>query len=330
MYRHLFVILCAVLLLSACRQTESNTSHVHVQVIRYDKWQYEATVMNSFLALQKMNTEAPQMTKLLYEDVLMLGDANTPEMNARFTEFFADTFLVRLSEDCEARFEHLDDIEEGLSHGFNLLKSEIPELRIPQVYSIVSALNQSIVVGDSILAFSLDKYMGTDYAPYQRYYYPHQLRNMDASRIVLDCFKYYLLGNFPFTWEEGHRTLYDMIMYRGKIGWIVKKMLREKHPNTYLLGYSEEETRWCEENREQIKTWLFQTQLLRSTDPMTIRMLTTPDPNPNLNDQSLPPLFGVWIGLELVDRYMAKHPEMTIRQLLEKKHFDDAIPTLDF
>lgn len=328
MQKNLCYILFIVLLLSACSQTERSTSVI--QVIRYDKWQYEATIMNSFLALQKMNTEAPQMTKLLYEEVLTIGDANDPNINTRFTEFFADPFLTKLTEDCEQQFPDLSKIEKQLSHGFGLLQKEIPELRIPKIYSIISALNQSIVVGDSILAFSLDKYMGKDYEPYQRYYYPHQSRNMTPDRIALDCFKYYLLGNFPYCPKIGKHSLYQFIMYRGKIGWIVKKLLNYKHSNADLLGYSIEEIEWCETHRDEVRTWLFQTPLLQRKDPMTIRMLTQPNPSPNINEKDLPPLFGIWIGMELIDNYMLKHPQTTIKQLLEKTDFEDAYATLQF
>ena len=37
---------------------------------------YEYVTMNSFSALQKMNTDYPQVTKLLIEDVLAIGEVD--------------------------------------------------------------------------------------------------------------------------------------------------------------------------------------------------------------------------------------------------------------
>lgn len=45
------------------------------------------------------------------------------------------------------------------------MKKEVPALFVPHFYAQIAALNQSVVVGDSILGFSIDKYMGADY-PY--------------------------------------------------------------------------------------------------------------------------------------------------------------------
>ena len=52
--------------------------------------------------------------------------------------------------------------------------------------------NQSVVVGDSILGFSIDKYMGADYPLYKRFYYDYQCRSMEPDRIVPDCFTCYV------------------------------------------------------------------------------------------------------------------------------------------
>ena len=65
---------------------------------------------------------------------------------------------------------------------------------------------------DSILGFSIDKYMGADYPLYNRFYYDYQCRNMEPDRIVPACFTFYLLNQYPLPWQPG-RTLLDMIMH---------------------------------------------------------------------------------------------------------------------
>ena len=65
--------------------------------------------------------------------------------------------------DVETRFPNLDEVEKGLTKGFKKLKKEVPEIKIPLVYSQVSAFNESIVLSDTLLGISLDKYMGEDY-----------------------------------------------------------------------------------------------------------------------------------------------------------------------
>ncbi len=152
MYRFIFILL-SVIVFSACRsdKQKDDFSFSEIKIARYDRLQYEATVQNSFFSLQRMNTEFAQETRLLVEDVLDLGSVNMLDMNERLCTYFSDSILVHLMEDVGEKFKDVSSIEENLTHGFKNLKKEIRELPVPKIYTQISALNQSIVVGDSIL-----------------------------------------------------------------------------------------------------------------------------------------------------------------------------------
>lgn len=144
-----------VFVLSACRSGEQKDESLQtsVKVLRYDRLQYEATVMNSVSALQKMNIDCPQATKLLIEDVLGIGSVAEPDINDRLCAYYSDSLLVRLMDDVQEKFKDLSGIEADLTKGFRNLKREVPAIPVPRIYSQISALNQSVVVGDSLLGF---------------------------------------------------------------------------------------------------------------------------------------------------------------------------------
>ena len=84
-------------------------------------------------------------------------------------EYYADTTLLVLIQDAEEKFKDMGWIEKKLTKGFKQLKKEVPSLPVPHFYAQLSALNQSVVVGDSIVGFSIDKYMGADYPLYKTF-----------------------------------------------------------------------------------------------------------------------------------------------------------------
>lgn len=86
---------------------------------------------------------------------------------------------------------------------------------IPMIYTQISAFNESIVLSDSVLGISLDKYMGEDYPLYKRFYYNYQRRTMRPDRIVPDCLVFYLMSQYPFPMDYS-RTLLDVMMHYGK------------------------------------------------------------------------------------------------------------------
>lgn len=327
MQRFIFIII-SLIVFSACLhdgQKDDFSVSKEVKVMRYDRLQYESVALNSVLALQKMTTECPRATKLLIEDVLALGSVSEPNIYERLCEYYTDSVLLKIMEDAEVKFKDIRSIENSLSEGFEKLKKEIPSLVIPRVYSQFSALNQSVVVGDSLLAFSLDKYMGADYPLYKRYYYDYQCRTMTPEQIVPDCFTYYLYAQYPFLWEEGRRTLFDLMIYRGKIAWITEFILKGDASGSKSLGYTKEEIRWCKKNEAMLWKLMTEQHLLESTDPMMIRAYTHPDPRMVVKGERIPSMIGVWLGMQLIDKYMNDHKEVTLKELLECTDFRELL-----
>ncbi len=105
-----------------------------------------------------MNLEYALPTKLLIEDVLAIGQVSDDHIFQRLKTFYSDTTLVRLIEDVEAKYPELESVEKNLTKGFGKLQKEIPDIMIPMIYTQISAFNESIVLSDSVLGISLDKY----------------------------------------------------------------------------------------------------------------------------------------------------------------------------
>lgn len=165
-----------------------------------------------------MNTDYPQVTKLLIEDVLAIGEVDDMKINDRMLEYYSDSTLLTLMHDAEEKFKDLGWVEEKLTKGFKRLKKEVPALFVPHFYAQIAALNQSVVVGDSILGFSIDKYMGADYPLYKRFYYDYQCRSMEPDRIVPDCFTFLFAESVSFAMAAwSYFIRYDYASWKDKL-----------------------------------------------------------------------------------------------------------------
>lgn len=331
MIRRFIFILMAVVALSSCRwggEVSGNATDLDIKINRYDRLQFEYIAMNSISALQKMNTNFPQATKVLIEDVLAIGAVDDSKINDRMLEYYSDSTLLALMQDAEEKFKDMGWIEKKLSKGFKQLKKEIPDLPIPRFYAQISALNQSVVVGDSIVGFSIDKYMGADYPIYKRFYYDYQCRSMEPGRIVPDCFVFYLLSEYPFPWSPG-RTLLDVMMHRGKINWVVSRIL-EYDSFEEGLGYNEKEIAWCKKNKAALWKGMIENGHLYATDPLIVRSYIRKDPFVPIFGEKTPAGIGVWMGVLLVDAYMKKHSDVTVEELLNNTDYRQMLTDTDF
>lgn len=327
---HIVFLIIGIGLLYSCHWDggKRNGSSGDITVFRYDKLLNEYVELNSFSALQKMNTDHALETKFLIEDVLRLGQVNDTNINRKLKEFYSDPTLKALMKEALEKFEDMSGIEKELSKGFYELKREIPSVKIPRVYSQMSALNESVVVGDSILGFSIDKYMGQDYPLYKRYYYDYQCKSMSPDRIVPDCFTFYLLSEYPLPWEEDH-TLLNLMMHRGKIHYVVKKIL--DYPSyAKEFGYTPEEFEWCKTNRKAAWEYMVQNGHLYTTDPMIIRKYTAPSPYTAFFGENSPAMVGIWMGIQIIDSYMKKNKSVSIQELMRDTDYSKMLADADF
>ncbi len=222
-------IIIFFLLLSSCELKitpfEDEEEKIEIEVCRYDRLESLYLTTGDFSALQQMNTDYPIQTRTLLENILRLGEVNDVEINKRFLTFFQDTTLQDLISDAEAEYANMDDINKSLSKAFNWLRKNIPEIPIPQIYAQITALDQSIVIGEQSIGISLDKYLGQDYPLYKRYNYSKaQLSSMTRKNIVPDCINFYLLSLYPLSDFESRSQL-ERDIHLSKVMWVCNNAL---------------------------------------------------------------------------------------------------------
>ncbi|WP_317125330.1 gliding motility protein GldB [Prevotella sp. OH937_COT-195] len=166
-----------------------------------------------------MNTEFPIETRTLIEDILHIGEVDDPNISKTFLKYYQDSTLQVLMTDVEVEYANIDDINKSLDEAFNKLKTYIPNIPIPEFYAQVGDLEHSIIIGDGIIGISLDKYMGSNYPIYRKYYNHCQRESMNRENITPDCVCFYLLSLYPMKNIE-NRSQVERDLHFGKIMWV--------------------------------------------------------------------------------------------------------------
>lgn len=163
-----------------------------VHIDRFDRLLDEYVSLGSYSALQRMNTNYPQQTKHLIEDVLQLGHIEESDIEQRLRHFYLDSTVQLLLEEVHRQYADLSDIETGFARAFDEQRRLNPNFRQPHIYTQISCLRQSVIVGDTLIGISLDKYLGEDFHLYREYYTDSQRRQMCRDSIVADAMRAYL------------------------------------------------------------------------------------------------------------------------------------------
>ena len=103
--------------------------------------------------------------------------------------------------------EHLDGVEreygdtrrESMAIGevFARMRSVLPQVRVPEVFAIISPFSQSVLVADTLLYIGLNHYLGADYVHYE--YFPDYVRALKVrDRILVDVAEALVRSAYPY------------------------------------------------------------------------------------------------------------------------------------
>jgi len=241
----------------------------------------------------------------LFGWVINAGDIGTPEFETVLLSFCTDRQNNAVFDDVMEVFPSVTELEVGLEGAFRHYKYYFPEKVVPEVYTCITGFNNSLVVGDSVVGISLDRYLGRESVYYpQLGLYNYMIARMAPEYIVPDV----VYGWGSTEWDKesmeypSANVLTEMI-HEGKLRFFQKSMLPEVN-DTLLFGFTGDQMRFCQNNESQMWTYLMEQELLFNTDRFTITKLVEEAPFTSYFTNESPGRAATWIGFRIVESYM--------------------------
>ena len=194
---------------------------------RYDLLQVRYLTTGDYSALQKMRTTYIVETRALVESLLKIGVLGESGMNERILEYYEDSTLSTAIEDVTNTFANMDKENEQLRICLNRMQRLLPEVELPDVYTQIGDFEQSIVVCGHRVGISLEKYLGTDYPVYKRFFDEQQRKQMTREYMIPECMSIYLLSQFPFGDDFQNTSQAKRDFHLQCVWYVVNKLLGE-------------------------------------------------------------------------------------------------------
>ena len=313
------LILLLGFLFSCNSDTKSpDVSNIDLEV-KIQRFEQELFAVKQESDLNQLRQQYPDVLQLYSNKVIGLGDSDDSDYMVYLNKFLTDSTMNQVADSVAKKFPTLDKEEKELTNAFKYLKYYFPEKPVPNCYSQISGFNQSIVVAQNLIGISLDKYLGKNCAFYSYLGTPMYAReNMIPERIVQDVVLAYALTEFPFTPLKD--DLISNMIYQGKIRYFLQAMMPQKS-EADVMKYSQKELEWCEENDELMWGYIIEQKHLFTSEYRTVIKYINDGPFTPGMPQESPSRTGIWIGWQIVKEYMAKHPEVTINQLMTENDY---------
>ena len=253
------------------------------------------------------------------ENVIAIGDPSDSLYATYLNTFLTDSVRMLTRVKIDSAFSDLTVLEKKIEDGFRHYKYYFPKKTIPRVITIISGFNQSVVMTRNAIGISLDNYLGAKCPFYAMLALPEYKReNMRSDKIPTDVL--YSWGISEFEFDESKNNLLSNMIYQGKMIYFLDAMFPDE-PDYLKIGFQPEKLEWCIKNEPGMWTYLVEHKLLFDTERMNIVRFIGPAPFTSTFTKDSPGRTGVWLGWQIVRKYMNKNPGITLQALMAENDY---------
>ncbi|MEJ7557408.1 MAG: gliding motility lipoprotein GldB [Pedobacter sp.] len=317
------VLLVMLSVLMSCKQhnrPDVGEVSVNVKIERFDK--------DLFAGKGKdiVQTDAFLSKKygIFYRDYVerIVGDGNYSGPQILST-LYNDKAYSDLNKEAEGAFANIANIEGDLTQVFKYIKYYYPKSKTPRFISFVSGFAVQTPIGDQYLGIGLDMFMGKNSPFYKGIIrsVPAYLSRRFAPEYVPTRVTETFAREELFPERDEDRTLISKMIHNGKILYFMDQVLNEELSDSLKIGYTSQQIEWCKTYEADIWGFFLENDLLFETDYQKIQVYLSEGPfTPGLGDknQSAPKL-GVWMGWQIVKKYMQENKDVTLQQLMAER-----------
>lgn len=267
--------------------------------------------------LSELRKKYPLFFDLFTRNVINIGDSSNPQLGTLLRDFVQDPEINRIYEEVQKNVGGLEEAEKSLSDAFGRYQYFFPEKKIPRLVSVVSGFNYQNIASENFLAIGLEFYLGREHRYYPMLQYPeYKTKLLSKEYLACDAVKSWIITEFEDNADK--KNLLSQMIFQGKILYLMDQLMPEA-ADSIKWSFSEKNLQWMEEQESMIwKFWIDKKLLFNNKAIETMKYINEGPFTPGMPREA-PARVAVWTGLQIVESYMKKHPEIGPAQLMKIK-----------
>ncbi|PZR29743.1 MAG: hypothetical protein DI535_01150 [Citrobacter freundii] len=329
--KKLYLPLLIGILLTACgdkrKLPDVSGIKVDLKVDRFDEAFFAVDTLQMDQGLNKVHQQYPTFLSLFLQNIIGITDPAEVRMFYRYYRPLFDS--------SQKLYKNFEPVKADIEKAFRYVKYYFPQYKTPtQLIPVIGRLDsrQDLArmangeytpdfIGPDLAGISLQFYLGRNFSWYQDQNFVNNVAPLFRSRrfsreyITVDLMK--LIADDIFPDKSAGRPLIEQMIEKGKQWWLLDKFMPEA-PDSIRTGYTQKQLDWVNANEGLVWTYIAKNEDLYAIDPATLQTYIGEGPFTQGFDQELSPgNIGPWIGRQIVRKFEANNPEMSIQQLME-------------
>ena len=322
------LILVSMIFIASCggdsKEPIPDVSNIELsnKLVRFEQLMAGLDTNNLAEEVQKLNTDYIQFYSVYFKNVLPFDTDTADGFLGNLQGYLSDKRIQELQDTTAIVFKDFEtETYPKLIHAMKMMRHYFPNFKAPNFYTFVSEYTyQQFIFSDEGrdgVGIGLDMFLGADY-PYKQLdpnnpgfsnYLTRTYNKEHLPRKITEILVDDIIGRAP-----GSRLL-DQMIHNGKRLYIMNKMLPTT-PDSILLEYTLEQTKWVQENELSMWAFYFDEELFYESNAIKINKYINPSPtSPGMPDAA-PGRTANYIGWKIVDAYMKKTGS-TLEELID-------------
>jgi len=315
--------LAGLCVLSSCKRSnrpDVSAIPVRVKIERFDKDLFAGKGKDIAQTDALLNKKYGTFYKDYVNRIVGDGKYTGPQILATL---YKDQAYTDLNNEAESALTEMTTTEAELTNAFKYIKYYYPSSRTPKFISFVSGFAVQTPIGDEYLGIGLDMFMGKNSKFYKGIVesVPGYISRRFAPEYVVPRLTETFAREELFPERDEDRTLVSKMIHNGKILYFMDQVLPEGLADSLKIGYTTQQLEWCKTYEGNIWGFFLENNLLFDTDYQKMQVYLSEGPfTPGLGDRNeSAPKLGVWMGWQMVRKYMQENKDITLQQLMAEK-----------
>lgn len=325
-------ILLAVMALSSCRDKEiPDVSGIEITlpVKRFEQDFFAMDTLHLMASLQQLHQKYPGFLPDYAQHILGLPPvSDTGNQVLELTKKFIRDYKP-IKDSADKVFSRFGPIENDVKKGLQFVKYYFPSYKLPaSLVTFIGPMDAFYEAslggyGDVItaggLAVGLQLHLGKDFSLYksdmgQALYPDYVSRRFTPDYIAVNCMKNIIDDLYPE--KLTGKPLVEQFVEKGKRLYVLEKIMPYT-PDTLRTGYTDYQLKGCYSNEGNIWNFFLTNNLLYNTEPGLIKEYISDGPHTPTLGEGSPGFIGLFIGRQIVKKYLSKNPSVTLPELLQ-------------
>lgn len=316
------IFFLALTILFACNQqnvVDVSAVKVNITLLRFDKDFAKLKPSQLATQLPALEKKYGAFYKDYFEKVLNVGSVADTNYYNTVREIIKGQAFLDLQHETDSVYKNMDNVTQDITQAYKHIKYYYPKTKVLKVITYISGFQVQTPIGSGYVGIGLDMFLGANSK-----FYPalvESVPNYISKRFTPDNIAprvvEVLAREDMFPALDKDRTLLAKMIYNGKIMYFMDKVCPNLADST-KIGLTTKQLTWANTNQADIWGFFLEENLLFDTDYFkTQRYLSEAPFTPGIGNQNeSAPKLGIFIGWQIVKKYMNENPDVTLQQLM--------------